>query len=225
MNHIWVTRDEIDDGPLCTALRAHQLEPILEPVVRREVLASGKHQLHAIRPGDWLILTSPFAIEAVLDLPNVPEANLAVVGTASEQRAKELGLKVGFRGPDGTGESLRNLITSKIHSGTVWYLRSDQATALANWADVTLHDVVLYSTRRRDYNPAIQSRVSLISLTSPSAVEAIEDIQRPVASIGPTTTAALLERNISPVTVPDTPSLNGLASAIAEWCQRADSNP
>lgn len=217
MRRVWVTRDETLDGPLCTALRQHGLEPVLEPVLKRTVLDDGLAHLSAIQPGDWLVLTSPFAIAVAANVPATKTAQLAVVGDASAKEAEQHGFKVTLCGPDGHGDTLRQQLTERIQSGSVWHPRSDRAQPLTAWADVTVHDFPLYTTTPRAYDSSVVDRVDLICVTSPSAVQALTKITHPVASIGRSTTAALAKRDITPVVQPETPGFEALAAGIAAY--------
>ena len=58
-------------------------------------------------------------------------------------------------------------------------------------------------------------RVEVVSVASPSAVEAAGPVDLPFASVGPTTSAALRKSGREPWLEAPTPSFDALASAIA----------
>ena len=80
---VWVTRDETADGPLSSTLRAQGFEVLLEPVIERRLVADPTTLLSDLGPDDWLVLTSPYAIEAMVGC-RVGTAHLApgMVGNA-----------------------------------------------------------------------------------------------------------------------------------------------
>jgi uroporphyrinogen-III synthase len=202
MKRVWVTRDESPDGPLCTALRSRGLEPVLEPVIERSVLNTGLQRLADLLPGDWLVLTSPFAINAVCHLPGVQAAQLAVVGEASAKIAQQRGLSVALQGADGHGDTLRMQLEETIHTGTVWHPRSERAKPLDAWTGVNVQDFPLYTTTPRRFDRNVLGQIDLIAVASPSAVQAFDPLNLPIASIGRATTAALAARGLQPVAEP-----------------------
>ena len=65
---VWVTRDEPPDGPLSTALWNAGLEVVHEPVIEKRICHTGSasEAISRLSANDWLVLTSPFAIEAAI---------------------------------------------------------------------------------------------------------------------------------------------------------------
>ena len=61
---VWVTRDEPNDGPLSTALRKHGLVAVTEPVLERRIVPQTLSLIDRLGRDDWLVLTSPFAVQA-----------------------------------------------------------------------------------------------------------------------------------------------------------------
>ncbi len=216
-----MTRDEAADGPLCGALRAAGLDPLLEPVLMRTVDEAAREALNGIAPGDFVVLTSPFAINAVHDLPAVRAARVAVVGAPSAALARDAGLNVVLVGADGRGETLFAQLRDEVSSGSVWYPRSSQAHEPKPWAGITLHSPVLYRTEPRSYRAEVRAQCDVASLTSPSAVRVVGPIDQPVASIGETTSAAIAqELGRTAEIVAATPTFAALAAAIAAWGAR-----
>lgn len=214
MTRVWVTREEEADGPLCAALRAVQLEPVLEPVLERRVVADPQTLLADLGPDDWLVLTSPYAIEAVLcDAARVPR--VAVVAEASRRLAESHGLRVALVSPDGLGKSLFAEIQKLAHHGKVCYPRSALAQVPAAWPGIELRTPILYDTVASHFDRAVIHRVDVAAVASPSAVRAIGPVPLPLASIGPTTSAAIRELGAVPWLEAPTPSFAALAQAIA----------
>jgi uroporphyrinogen-III synthase len=211
---VWVTRDETDDGPLCTALRAHNLSPVLEPVVERRVVADPAGILGTLGPDDWLVLTSPYAIQAAdCDAARVPR--VAVVAEPSRRLAESLGLRVALVSSGGDGKSLFAELREKVTSGKVCYPRSSKAKVPESWPGIELHSPVLYETVARDFARTVIGRVDVVTVASPSAVNAIGKLELPFASIGSVTSAALRKIGVEPWLESPEPSLESLAAAIA----------
>lgn len=211
---VWVTREEPADGPLCAALREHGLTAVLEPVIERCVVAEPAELLRELGPGDWLVLTSPFAIYAA-DCRAARVPNVAVVGEPSRQLAESLGLRVALVSPEPTGRSLWRTLRQRVSGARVCYPRSSQAPMPEGWPGVRLSAPILYETRERSFDRSVVGRVDVIAVASPSAVKAVGRQELPFASIGPTTTAALRRLGLEPWVEARPPSLPALAKAIA----------
>ncbi|MEE9296325.1 MAG: uroporphyrinogen-III synthase [Phycisphaerae bacterium] len=210
---VWVTRDEAGDGPLSTALRERGLDAVLEPVLKRRIVADALDIISRLGSDDWLVLTSPFAIEAaVCDAARVPR--VAVVGEPSRQAAVAHGMRVELVG-SGDGDSLFEELRSKVTSGTVCYARSAKARPRDPWPGIEMQCPVLYETVTRDFDRSVVERVDVVSVASPSGVRAVGPVDLPFASIGPTTSAALRKIGHEPWVEAPTPSFDALATAIA----------
>jgi uroporphyrinogen-III synthase len=81
---------------------------------------------------------------------------------------------------------------------------------------VTIISPMVYETSQRDFDRSILDRVHIAAVASPSAVRAIGRVDLPLASIGPTTSAAIHELGTKPAVEAATPSFDALARAIAE---------
>ncbi len=212
---VWVTRDEPDDGALSSALLAHGLVPLCEPVVGRRVVADPATMLSSLGPDDWLVLTSPYAIEAAMcEAARVPK--LAVVAESSRKLAQSLGLRIELVSSGGDGKSLFAELRERTTGGKVCYPRSSQAKAPEAWPGVELSSPVLYETCARNFDRGVASRVDVVSVASPSAVNAVGNLDLPFASIGETTSAALRKIGVNPWQQAPEPSFDSLAAVIAD---------
>lgn len=218
---VWVTRDEPSDGPLCSALIGQGLEPVLEPVLRRRIIADLSDQIAQLDVDDWLVLTSPFAIKAID--PKGVRCRVAVVGVASQKLAESRGLRVERTSPDQTARGLfRSLDADPARARRVLYPRSSKATP-PKCTSIHVDSPVLYETVQVPFDQTIAQRTDVVCLTSPSAAQAVASISPlPLcASIGPTTTAALRARSIEPWLESPEPNFTQIAAAIAAaWQQR-----
>ncbi|MHC4589751.1 MAG: uroporphyrinogen-III synthase [Planctomycetota bacterium] len=210
-----MTRDEAADGPLSRALRDAGLEPVLEPVVSRRVLTDARDEISRLGPDDWLVLTSVFAVEAVAVEPaRVPR--VAVVGEASRQAALALNLRVELVSADGTAAGLFRELAEQAGAATVLYPRSSLADVPDLGPAVQIECPVLYETAARSWRHSVVGEVDVVAVASPSAVGAVGSVDLPFASIGPTTTATLLEAGIEPWVEAAEPGFEALARAIAD---------
>jgi uroporphyrinogen-III synthase len=213
---VWVTREEGSAGPLCAALRAAGLEPVLEPVIERRVVDGAMEELARLGPDDWLVLTSPFAIDAVPDGEGTTP-RVAVIGEPSRRRAVARGLRVELVGGPGGAAALFRQLAGRAAGTTVLYPRSSLATPPRPPEGVTLRSPVLYETAPRRFRSDVIDEVDVIAVASPSAVRAIgaAGAAARFASIGPTTTAALREIGVEPWVEAEEPTFPALAAAIA----------
>lgn len=211
---VWVTRDEPSDGPLSTALRAHGLTVVHEPVLERRVVADAPAIIGQLTADDWLVLTSPFAIEAVAcEAARIPR--VAVVAESSRRAAEAHGMRVELVSSGGDGESLFQELRHKVTGGIVCYPRSSRAAIPDAWPGVDLRCPVLYETTTRAFDREVISRVDVVAVASPSAVHAVGPLNLPFASIGPTTSAAIRQMGREPWLEASAPSFEALAAAIA----------
>ena len=216
---VWVTRDEPSDGPLSTALRAVGLIPVHEPVLARRVVNDAADTIAQLGPNDWLVLTSPYAVESVAIEPaRIPK--VAVVGESSAIAARSLGFKVELISEGRDAGSLFDELRQRVTSGKVCYPRSSLVRPRDAWADVELITPVLYETTPHEFDASVLDRIDVITVTSPSAVTSLYasklrlDAQR-FASIGPTTSAALRQINLEPWLEAASRSFESLAESIS----------
>jgi uroporphyrinogen-III synthase len=210
---VWVTRDETPDGPLGAALREAGLVPVLEPVITRRVVDGALADLARLGPDDWLVLTSPYAIDAVpAGAGGTPR--VAVVGEPSRRRAEARGMRVELVGGGGAAALFREL-ASRAAGTTVLYPRSSLAAVPEMPEGVTLLCPVLYETAPRAFRPGVVAEVEVCAVASPSAVRSVGPVPVPFASLGATTTAALRDIGIAPWVEAPEPTFPALAAAIA----------
>ncbi len=214
---VWVTREEPVDGPLGRALRDAGLEAVHEPVIEKHIRHEAAGDISRLGPDDWLVLTSPYAIEAVMtiaaDAARVPR--VAVIAEPSRRAAEAHGLRVELVSPGGDSASLFDELRGRVSGGRVCYARSSLAEAPQGWSGVTLQCPVLYETAPRPFDSGVIGRIDVIAVTSPSAVRAIGPVDLPFASIGPTTSTALRQIGLEPWVEAPKPSFESLAEIIA----------
>ena len=227
---IWVTRDEGPDGDLCCALRAVGLTPVCEPVIERRVAADVSDVIARLKAEDWLVLTSPFAIEQATGAGAIrPACRLAVVGEASRRAAERCGLQVHLVGADGTGAGMWSALSERLAGArTVCYPRSSAAAEPPDLPGVSVVSPVFYEMAVREFDRGVAGSVDAVAVTSPSAARAMRLLDGPpppCASIGTTTSAALRRCGIEPWLEAPEPSLANLAAAIADALSRRSARP
>jgi uroporphyrinogen-III synthase len=214
MFRVWVTRDEPRDGPLCNALSERGLQPVWCPVVERRLLPAALDVLADLREDDWLVLTSPFAVQAVAPIAAPRGAHVAVVGESSRKLAQSLGLKVEWMSAEADAAGLLSGLAAQVSSGRVFYLHSTQAPTRTGWPGVEWIDRILYETVPRPFDRMAVGVVDIVAVASPSAVRAVGDAALLFASIGKTTSEAIRELGGRVEVEASTPSLDALAEAI-----------
>lgn len=228
---VWVTRDELEGGPLCTALEQEGLTPVWEPVLTRRVVHDAADEILQLAFDDWLVLTSVYAVESVaLDAARVPR--VAVVGDASARTARDRGLRVEYVGNSGARSLFREL-GEMVQSGTVCYPRSSLARPPDPWPGVELLSPVLYETVPKEFDPTVVERVDVATVASPSAAHSVfgidfenqegldQEATGPAAdlrfaSIGFTTSSVLKRLGIEPWLESPDRTFESLAQAIAD---------
>ena len=219
--HVWVTRDEPSDGPLSSAIRSVGLDVLHAPVIKRSLVANPVQLLADMQEGEWLVLTSPYAINAV-PVDVVSRARLAVVGKASRRAAQERGLTIAFSPSVPNGETLFQELAElqpQNQSIRIWYPRSAAAVLPLLPAHIKCESPILYETLPIPYDEEAVTRADVIALASSTAVGSIKSFHAPCASIGPTTTAALEERDVIPAITAAHPTFKELAAAIQAFCE------
>jgi len=215
---VWVTRDEEQNGPLAGALLHCELDVVHEPVVERHRVAGWNNDcVESLGEDDLLVLTSPYAVQLLASLTSCRAPGVAVVGESSKKIAEDLGFRVMHVAPQGDAQSLLAELEKNVTSGRVCYPRSQQARERKAWAQVQLSCPVLYDTCPRQFDRTVVDRVDIVSVTSPSAVRAIGKVDKPFASLGPTTSSALRENGVEPVVEAPHRLLTSLADAIARY--------
>ena len=213
--NVWVTRDEPPDGPLTMALHRHNLVPILEPVIEKRLVGNPTDVIGTLTTDDWLVLTSPYAIEAVGPCPAAKIPHIAVVGEPSARLARSFGLRVELISPDGHGAGLFAELHKLVKHGRVCYPRSSRVPVPQTWDEVKLDSPILYDTFTRAFDHSVAERVDVVAVASPSAVEAVGPVDLPFASIGRATSAAIHKLGREPWVEAERPSFEMLAAAIA----------
>ncbi len=240
-----VTRDEPEQGPLCSGLRELGLRVLLWPVMRirpPDDLTALESALANLHQYDWIVFASQHAVSAVTARVASPPLHLrvAAVGqrTADALRAKRWRVEVVSR--ESTAAGLVTALGPFIEPRTrVLFPASSRAlptlpTGLAKHG-ATVHQVEAYCAEAASLDVeecrtwVEREAIGAVTFTSPSAVHELQralgdDWFRELLShstaiaLGPTTGQALAERGFKPVLAQPS-TLSGLAATTFRLMQ------
>lgn len=237
-----VTRDEPENGPLARLLRARGLRAQHWPTIRIAAPADPaplEEALASLADFDWVVFTSPRAVDAVLERVGTPGRlpRIAAVGESTASALEAVGWAVDLVPATQTGDALVTaLVEAGMGAGTrllfpASAIARDTVPDGLGEAGVVVVQVEAYRTEpapldRISCRAAMKSgAVSLITFTSPSTVENLETAlgqelfemartrMRAVA-IGPTTGEAARRAGFD-VVIAESHSLEGLAERVA----------
>jgi uroporphyrinogen III methyltransferase/synthase len=217
---ILVTRPEERGEELCEALRKAGAVPVHIPfiVIRPiEQFSSFDEAVDQLRPGDWIVVTSPRGVDVVFfrlrmrrrELIEAGGAYMAAVGPGTAEFARMRGLRVDFVPSAHNGVSIANELGERLRGRRVLLPRSDKASSDLPEA-VRQHggeplDVVAYRTVSTDLDDFWQrikeAEVDAITLFSPSQAQVLRRMgtlvdlaewqgRVPILAIGEVTAAA-----------------------------------
>ena len=231
-----VTRAAEQAGPFVTSLRNLGAAVVLVPVIRIVAPDDGGSALLAfvrdLASYDWVVLTSPNAAKWFLQAVDEsaigqPDLKIACVGPGTASVVREAGRSVALVADRAVGEGL--VESFPVGSGRVLMPRAAVARSVVpdglraqGW---TVDEVVAYRTEPISADPVVRSTVAeadAIAFTSSSTVRAfvaaLGTVALPpiVVSIGPETTATLLEHGVRPLVTADPHTLDGVLRALVE---------
>jgi len=241
---ILVTRSRQQSSVLAAQLNALGAVPILIPtieIVPPESYDSLDSALANLNNFDWLIFTSPNAVEAFAERykPSLIRAKIAVIGPATAQAVQERGLEVDLIPPRYVGESLAEALAPDITGKRVLLIRAAEArdvvpeTLTRAGAAVAIAEA--YSNRiPTESIPALrllfESPINLpnaITFTSASTARNLVSLLEAadltlsssiaLASIGPITSQALRNLGLAPSFEAPEPTIPALVQALVDF--------
>jgi len=217
--------------------------PMIEFVASDSEVAELRGAVARHREFDWLLLTSPRAVEFLERAVELPLAEaleslrVACIGEVTAERARDAGLLVacvpaGKGGPSALVEALGPLsgVRALLPRSE---LGSEELPKLLSEAGAQLECITAYANRLPESAPEELSRaladgVDAVFLTSPSCLErwielrGAPEVQRlsreiPCLAIGATTARAAERRGVRVAAVAEQTSLEGLVEALEEY--------
>jgi uroporphyrinogen III methyltransferase/synthase len=243
---VLVTRSQPQASVLSQTLHRLGAEVIEAPSIRIEPPAQLSGLDAALRDAggyDWLVLTSPNGVKAVMDrmaamgmdVRSLAGPKIAVIGRATAERLAAYHITADLVPETFTSQALGDALLARKPTGQRMLLaRSDLAPdTLARRlraAGATVEDIVAYRTVRPQALPTAAAdalyanRVDWITFTSSSTVENLLAIKGELdlstfrlAAIGPVTADALRGVGLEPMVVATPHTIDGLVESIVRW--------
>lgn len=208
--------------------------PIVFPLIKVEAINQEKlKNTFQNNSFDWIIFTSGVAVDFFFKTIEVKEVNqkIAVVGTATQKKVEELGLKVNFTPSAATAKKLVKEIP--LNKGEkVLIPRSEIAgkgvIEVLEKRKVNVTEVATYSNTPVNYSKeeveaVFEENINVITFTSASTVENFVALIRKfkiklssqhLVSIGPSTTAAIKKLHLQADATAEEHNIDGLIEAI-----------
>lgn len=241
---ILVTRAAHQAGKLSEGLRAAGAEPVEVPVLEIRPPASYDPldaALRKLQTYDRLILTSANAVHAIVErsaacgiVQHDPKPQIAAVGKATAEAARQAGFTVALTPKEYVAESLLESLANISEGQRILLARAATArdlipdTLRATGAIVDVVDAyqnAIPQDAPAKLRVALASRIDAATFTSSSSVTHLAEVARaagiafPFAgvkavSIGPITSATLREHNWPPAAEADPHDIPGLIAAV-----------
>lgn len=229
-----VTRFELEDGPLATALRRAGAEPLVVPLIGIDPVADGEAcQMRPLRDFDWIAFTSANGVRmfwARLDAEEQASfrahRSIAAVGPATARALAAVGGTSALTAPEFIAESLAAALGDVRGKRILWPRAAGARSVLsdtlrARGADVTeqiLYDTVALSVP--DETRSLVLDADAITFTSPSAVRAFvacfgSHVSPRIVCIGPVTAAAAQDAGLPLSGVASFFTLDGVVRALS----------
>lgn len=229
-----LTRAREDNAALASALRDLGAVVIELPCVRTEPLADLaelRTAIAALGPADRLVLTSRAGAQAVAAaMPSDGvRCDVAVVGRATAERARSLGICVSFVASRADGRTLGRELP--LPDGQVILARSDRAAddlpGILRSRGARVREITAYRTIARvegdtaAAREAIEGGTATVVIASPSAVDALADAIDPAAlrqatfvAIGMRSAERVRQRVGTVAVMADAPDVDALIAAV-----------
>ncbi len=229
-----VTRFEMEDGPLTTALRRAGAEPLVVPLIGIEPVHHDDSAASvSVGDFDWIAFTSANGVRmfwARLDAADQTAFRLhraiAAVGPATARAVAALGATSAVTAPEFVAESLADALGDVKGMKILWPRAAGARSVLSDTLRARGADVVeriLYDTVARTVQDETRSRIleaDAITFTSPSAVHAFvacfgTSVAPRIVCIGPVTAKAATQVGLPVSAVAGVYTLDGVVSALS----------
>lgn len=239
-----ITRFELDDGPLATALRRAGAEPLLVPLIGIDPhTPDDQCDSRSLREFDWLAFTSANGVHMFWARLNQDERAafrahraIAAVGPATARAVATVGGLSAVTAPEFIAESLADAMGDVRDKAILWPRAAGARSVLSDTLRSRGAEVIeriLYDTVALPVQTDTRSLVleaDAITFTSPSAVRAFvasfgNAVTPHIVCIGPVTAAAATGSGLSLSGVATCYTLDGVVSALASVFAKEPSTP
>ena len=230
-----VTRFELEDGPLATALRRAGAEPLVVPLIGIDPVQNDTAVAsRSLTSFDWIAFTSANGVRmfwARLDSSERAAFRnhraIAAVGPATARAVAALGATSAVTAPEFVAESLVDALGEVRGMSILWPRAAGARSVLSDTLRARGAEVVeqiLYDTVARSVPDEIRSHIleaDAITFTSPSAVRAFvacfgTTVAPMIVCIGPVTAAAAKEEGLSVSVIAGVFTLEGMVGALSD---------
>jgi uroporphyrinogen-III synthase len=247
---VLVTRAAHQAGKLSDGLRALGAEPVEVPVIEIQPPASYDAldtSLRKLETYDWLILTSANTVHVLAERAAAfgivftdESPQVAAVGNATAEAARQAGLTVALIPDAYVAEGLVSVVGQRVHGKRVLLARAavardvipDALRAFSAYIDVVdAYQNVIPADAPERLRKALDARIDAATFTSSSSATHLAEVARaagvsfpfagvPAISIGPITSATLRELGWTPAAEADVHDIPGLVRTIADLLTR-----
>lgn len=229
-----VTRFELEDGPLATALRRAGAEPLLVPLIGIDpVVEGGSDTAFTVRDFDWIAFTSANGVRMFWARLGTAERmafrthqGIAAVGPATARAVAAVGAASALTAPEFVAESLADALGDVQGKRILWPRAAGARSVLSERlrdGGAELIERILYDTVALPVADDVRESVldaDAITFTSPSAVRAFVasfgvDVSPRIVCIGPVTAAAVQDAGLATAAVAGVFTLDGLVRALS----------
>ena len=247
---VLVTRAAHQAGKLSDGLRALGAEPVEVPVIEIQPPASYDAldtSLRKLETYDWLILTSANAVQVLAERAAASgivfaekSPQVAAVGNATAEAARQAGLTVAVIPDAYVAEGLVSLLGQRVHGKRVLLARAAVARdvipaalrAFSAFIDVVdAYQNVIPEGAPERLRKALHGRIDAATFTSSSSATHLAEVARtagvlfpfagvPAISIGPITSATLRDLGWTPAAESNIHDIPGLLRTIADLLTR-----
>lgn len=229
-----VTRFEMENGPLATALKRAGAEPLVVPLIGIDPVQSDT--AIASRPladFDWIAFTSANGVRMFWARLDDSERTafrnhraIAAVGPATARAVATVGATSALTAPEFVAESLADALGDVKDMSILWPRAAGARSVLSDTLRARGAEVVeqiLYDTVARSVPDEIRSHIleaDAITFTSPSAVRAFvacfgTTVAPRIVCIGPVTAAAAQDEGLPVSVVAGVFTLDGMVGALS----------
>jgi uroporphyrinogen-III synthase len=229
-----VTRFELENGPLASALRRAGAEPLVVPLIGIDPRSEPDIDTQPpLRDFDWITFTSANGVRMFWARLDTAERTafrthrgIAAVGPATARAVAGLGATPVLTAPEFVAESLADALGEVAGKCILWPRAAGARCVLsdtlrARGADVVeriLYDTVALSVPDETRDMILDA--DAITFTSPSAVRAFVacfglDVRPTIVCIGPVTASAAREAGLDVTGVAGVFTLDGVVAALS----------